>query len=86
MSHLNMNGPLFGNKPMNLNNQIKVNKGLFNGSCNRSACTNINASWFNHSTRMYYCTSCARMLNEANYSDAQRTFGHDLCTKGEHEE
>lgn len=58
----------------------KSDKGEFGGSCNRFACQKPHAVWYNHSTRMYYCTMCARMINEANRTDAQRMFGHELCT------
>jgi len=59
-------------------------KGEYNGKCNRTACVSVtNVHWYNHSTQMYYCSSCASMINRANYHDAQRLFGHDLCTKGQ---
>lgn len=55
-------------------------KGKYNLECYRAACKNGKAVYFNHSTRMYYCRSCAFTLNEANETDAWRLFGHDLCT------
>jgi len=60
-------------------------KGEFNGLCNRSACLSPNdVTWYNHSTRLYYCKSCAMHLNYVNHKDALDCFGHQLCTKGAH--
>lgn len=67
----------------------KSDKGDFEGTCNITACsTGLPATWYNHSTRKYYCESCASRLNvdEFNRRDAQRMFGHDLCTPGKQEE
>lgn len=58
-----------------------MDKGTFNGECNRTACPNHGAVWFNHSTRAFYCIDCAALLNYANKVDAHRLFGHDLCTQ-----
>jgi hypothetical protein len=55
-------------------------KGRYNKECNRTACNNQEAVFYNHSTRLYYCKSCAILINEQNRTDAQRLFGHDLCT------
>lgn len=55
-------------------------KGIFNGNCNRSMCQKPGATWFNHSTRAYYCHSCAYIINKMNEDDAHRLYGHDLCT------
>jgi hypothetical protein len=62
---------------------MKERKGEFRGDCNRTSCINKDAVYYNHSTRLYYCVYCAVMLNQVNYSDAMRLFGHDLCTLGE---
>lgn len=61
-----------------------ANKGEFGGSCNRSACLRPGANWYNHSTRKYYCESCAHWLNtdEFNKRDSMELWGHDLCTEG----
>lgn len=61
-------------------------KGRFGGLCNRTACQAPGATWFNHSTRAYYCASCAKQINEASEFDAVPIYGHDLCTPGEHTE
>lgn len=77
----------FGKLPENEPHCIQ--KGEFRGICNLTACqSGIPATWYNHSTRKYYCESCASRLNvdEFNRRDAQRMFGHDLCTPGKHEE
>lgn len=58
-------------------------KGELYGLCNRSSCLSpMNVRWFNHSTKRYYCASCAHELNmdPCNYRDAKRMFGHELCT------
>lgn len=63
---------------------MRSDKGKLNGSCNITSCQKPNsATWYNHSTRKYYCDSCARRLNndEFNKRDAMKMFGHDLCTK-----
>lgn len=56
-------------------------KGGFNGLCNRKACNNDNAVFYNYSTKMYYCVSCARLINDMNRLDAMRLFGHELCIR-----
>jgi hypothetical protein len=58
--------------------------GAFGGRCNRQsvACSNM-ASWFNHSTRKYYCRECAKLINEAN-PEWKREYGENLCTEGKH--
>jgi hypothetical protein len=60
-------------------------KGEYQGNCNRTACQKPGAVWYNHSTRAYYCTACAHLINLHNHKEAQEMFGHALCTLGEHE-
>ena len=63
-------------------------KGEHNQECNVTSCQKPNSAvWFNHSTRKYYCPSCARKLNDDvfNARDAQKMFGHKLCTLEEKE-
>jgi hypothetical protein len=57
-------------------------KGKQGGNCNRTSCQQPNAIYFNHSTRAYYCEDCAHWLNNDIYNaiDAQRLYGHALCT------
>jgi hypothetical protein len=63
-------------------------KGEKGGACNRTACQRPaqqdpdGVRWFNHSTRKYYCGTCAWDLNTDifNKRDAQEIWGHDLCT------
>jgi len=57
-----------------------MSKGELNGTCNREACHGPGAVYFNHSTRKYYCSKCADMINEMNGMWAIDEFGHDLCT------
>ena len=54
-------------------------KGQYNGICNRTACSNTSAVFYNYSTKMYYCPSCAKLINDANHVDAMRLYGHDVC-------
>lgn len=59
------------------------NKGQYQGKCNITSCdTNMPATWFNHSTQLYYCPVCARRLNSDTYNhrDAIELYGHSLCT------
>ena len=41
----------------------KPDKGLKNGSCNVTACQKPGATFFNKSTKKYYCCDCAREIN-----------------------
>lgn len=68
-------------KMKNILNEMREGKekGEFNGECNRTACNNNPANFFNHSTKKYYCGSCALKINEY-HADAMRLYGHDLCT------
>lgn len=38
------------------------------------------AFYFNHSTQAHYCRVCAKAINASNAADAQRLYGHELCT------
>jgi hypothetical protein len=63
-------------------------KGEYMGRCNRTSCVKEEpALWYNHSTRRYYCSTCADLLNtdKFNQADAQKLFGHDLCTEGQYD-
>lgn len=55
-------------------------KGIKNGNCNRTSCQKPGAVYYNHSTRLYYCKTCADEINRVNRADAMRMFGHELCT------
>lgn len=57
-------------------------KGLKDGHCNRSACLRPGVTWFNHSTRKFYCAGCARLINEAN-PEFKREMGYAICTANE---
>jgi len=39
-------------------------KGEYNGMCQRFACNNSDAHWYNQNNGRYYCSSCARTFNE----------------------
>jgi hypothetical protein len=53
----------------------KESKGSYNNECYRSSCVNIRAIFYNKSTRMYYCSSCAKLINDANKADSMRLYG-----------
>ncbi len=57
-------------------------KGDYMGKCNRTACQQSPATYYNHSTRLYYCKECAEIINEMNHIDAIRMYSHELCTEG----
>lgn len=60
-------------------------KGDYNQECNRKACSNKNAVFYNHSTLKYYCGSCSVSINE--YArEFELTNGHKLCIKLEENE
>jgi hypothetical protein len=61
---------------------LKADKGLKNGSCNRGSCQEPGATFFNRSTKMYYCEDCAAKIN--SYAETKEycmeTFGSpELC-------
>ena len=59
-------------------------RGLYEGLCNRMACLQPGATWYNHSTRKYYCWRCATLINFAN-PEAVREYGTQLCTEGKND-
>jgi hypothetical protein len=59
---------------------IIVIKGEYNEECYRTDCKKSPAIFYNHSTKMHYCTECAVLINRHNYADAMRLYGHELCT------
>jgi hypothetical protein len=54
-------------------------KGDIKDECNRTSCSNKDARWYNHSTRKYYCSECAFLINKHN-PEALSIYGHELCT------
>jgi len=44
----------------------RSDKGKFYGHCNRTACDEEHATWFNHSTEAYYCEGCAHRINQVS--------------------
>ena len=54
-------------------------KGDLKDECNRKACSNKNAIFFNHSTEKHYCRICAQMINKVN-PESYTMYGHELCT------
>lgn len=59
----------------------KPTKGELGGLCNRTACQQPGATWFNHSTRKHYCGECAALIDRANRKEAMELFWYDLCTQ-----
>lgn len=56
-----------------------MDKGTKNGNCNRTACQQPPADYYNHSTRMWYCAECAAAINRLN-PESHQIYGHELCT------
>lgn len=54
----------------------KPDKGRKGGSCNRVDCQRPGATWFNSSTRAWYCPECAKKINYWSMRDD----GVVLCT------
>lgn len=46
-------------------------KGDHGGECQRIACGNPGAHWFNETNGRYYCASCARTFNEISRRHGQ---------------
>lgn len=66
-----------------MNDENKSMKGKFGGNCNRTSCQKPGATWFNHSTLMYYCEECAILINDCNRVESVELLGHDLCCNHE---
>jgi hypothetical protein len=54
-------------------------KGRYMGLCNRRACLEPDADWYNPNMRAHYCQSCALAMNHGNSRDQY----WKMCTKGE---
>lgn len=54
-------------------------KGKRNGNCNVTACQKPGATWWNTSTRAYYCPHCAREINRWSKHDE----GFEICYPSE---
>ncbi len=44
-------------------------KGVQGGNCNRTACQQPGATWYNKGTYKYYCAKCAEMINREPCED-----------------
>jgi hypothetical protein len=53
----------------------RPDKGKIHGSCNVTACQRPGATWFNTSTRAYYCEPCARDITDFT----KRADGFHIC-------
>lgn len=40
-----------------------IEKGSKHGMCNRTACENVPADWYNQYTQRWYCKPCADRIN-----------------------
>jgi len=49
--------------------ELKPDKGLLNGSCNRRACQKPGATWYNKWTYAHYCKDCARLINRSAFPE-----------------
>jgi hypothetical protein len=58
-------------------------KGEYGGECNQRECTSVNAEWFHHGTKRFYCGKCAENINELTKDDVRESFhiSHALLTK-----
>ena len=57
-------------------------KGHRNGSCNVTACQGPGATFFNQSTRAWYCPKCASEINDfkPTQEDSMKLYGRpELC-------
>lgn len=54
-------------------------KGKQGGNCNVTACQRPGATWWNTSTRAYYCPHCAREINRWSRHDE----GYEICFPSE---
>lgn len=54
-------------------------KGKQNGNCNVTACQRPGATWWNTSTRAYYCANCASEINRWSKHDE----GFSICYPSE---
>jgi hypothetical protein len=55
-------------------------KGQHQQECNRTACSNGNAIWYNLSTRAFYCQQCAQRINN-NHAKETVLWGSALCVE-----
>ena len=58
-------------------NERPPNKGKQYGICNRTACDDDRAEFFNHGTNAYYCWPCASRINQSCRGESY----HPLCYK-----
>lgn len=58
----------------------KPNKGKEGGACNRAACQDEPALWFNHGSLSWYCESCMRAIrfDPFNLRDWERNWQPQL--------
>lgn len=54
-------------------------KGIHGHECNRTVCRNAPATYYNQSTKKYYCAECATKINNLNRLEAYESFKSELC-------
>lgn len=47
-------------------------KGEYNSACQRFACENVDAHWYNQTNGKYYCSDCARTFNDVMRQHGRR--------------
>lgn len=52
-----------------MDTRTQLQKGVFNGPCNRTACQQQPATWWNPNTNAWYCAECALKINAHCPSD-----------------
>lgn len=56
-----------------------ITMGSHGHECNRTACNESPATFYNQSTQKYYCAGCAATINRYNQADAYELFKSELC-------
>lgn len=65
-----------------MNNKSESTKGTYGEECNRTACTTSPATWYNVSTRAFYCEQCAAEINFWSRHDHGTIICQDQSTPG----
>jgi hypothetical protein len=65
--------------PGRLDQPLKPDKGLRGGSCNRQACQDPGADFYNRGTDKWYCDDCAGAINSANRDYTRNGRHAPLC-------
>lgn len=74
--------PIKSSRYRNVGPQDHPDKGQMNGHCNRQACQEPRAVFYNTGTDSYYCPHCAHLINEG----CRGTDLGDLCVPPGHKD